>query len=428
MSQTVLVIGGGGREHALAWKLAQSPQVSRVLVAPGNGGTSWAGNDALAPCETVALGEGDFEGLMDLARRENVALTVIGPEVPLAAGIVDVFSREGLRTFGPSQAAAQLEASKAYARDFMAEHDIPTPAYATFTDAIAAKSYITEQDRPLVVKADGLAAGKGVLICQTAQEAHDAVDEIMAARAFGDAGAQIVIEDCMVGDEFSVLAFCDGVTVRPMMVARDHKRALDGDRGLNTGGMGAYAPTTDLSEEDIQTIVETVLQPTLDGMRAQDTPYIGVLYAGLMRTDAGFKVLEFNCRFGDPETQVVLPMLDGDLYTIMNACIDGTLADATINWFGGTCATVILASPGYPGAYPKGLPITVDTLSPGTLLFHAGTKRTEQGDLVTSGGRVLAVTARAATLNGALMQVYSDIEQIHFEKKHFRTDIGRRHA
>ncbi|QPC83295.1 phosphoribosylamine--glycine ligase [Phototrophicus methaneseepsis] len=428
MSQTVLVIGGGGREHALAWKLAQSPQVSRVLVAPGNGGTSWAGNDALAPCETVALSEGDFEGLMDLARRENVALTVIGPEVPLAAGIVDVFSREGLRTFGPSQAAAQLEASKAYARDFMAEHDIPTPAYATFADAIAAKTYITEQDRPLVVKADGLAAGKGVLICQTAQEAHDAVDEIMAARAFGDAGAQIVIEDCMVGDEFSVLAFCDGVTVRPMMVARDHKRALDGDRGLNTGGMGAYAPTTDLSEEDIQTIVETVLQPTLDGMRAQDTPYIGVLYAGLMRTDAGFKVLEFNCRFGDPETQVVLPMLDGDLYTIMNACIDGTLADAAINWFGGTCATVILASPGYPGAYPKGLPIEVDTLSPGTLLFHAGTKRTEQGDLVTSGGRVLAVTARAATLNGALMQVYSDIEQIHFEKKHFRTDIGRRHA
>ncbi len=427
MSKTVLIIGSGGREHALAWKLAQSPQVGRVWVAPGNGGTSWPAGDGLAPSENVAIAETDFDGLIAFAQKHDVDLTVVGPEAPLAAGAVDRFQAAGLRIFGPSQAAAQLEASKAFSKAFMAKHNIPTAAYKTFTDAEAAKSYIRSLDKPVVVKASGLAAGKGVLVCDTVDDALGAVDTIMAERAFGAAGDTVVVEERLFGDELSVLAFSDGERVVPMMVARDHKRALDGDKGLNTGGMGAFAPTLDVTPDDIAEIRESVLIPTVQGMRAAGTPYIGVLYAGLMRTADGWRVLEFNCRFGDPETQVVLPMLDGDLYAIMNACIDGSLDERLVQWHDGACATVVLASPGYPQAYPKGLPITIGDLQPSTLVFHAGTKRAEDGALVTSGGRVMAVTARANTLAAALQHVYDEIQHIHFEGMHYRRDIGKVH-
>lgn len=424
MSNTVLVLGSGGREHALAWKLAQSEQVKQVIVAPGNGGTSWQASDSLAACESAPIAVSDFAALIELAQSRHIALTVVGPELPLAEGIVDAFESAGLRVFGPDKAAAQLEASKAFARAFMDEFDIPSPIHGTFTDADSAKNFIREFGRPVVVKASGLAAGKGVLICETITEAEAAVDSILADRAFGAAGDQVVIEEMLSGDEFSVLAFCDGKTALPMMVARDHKRALDNDEGLNTGGMGAFAPTPDISTQELQSISDTVLQAAIDGIQKRGTAYKGVLYAGLMRTEDGLKVLEFNCRFGDPETQVVLPMLASDLYSIMNACIDETLDRIAVEWHSGSCATVVLAAPGYPEAYPRGLPITIENPHPETIIFHAGTKL-QDGTLVSSGGRVLNVTARAASLNSALKQVYADIaEQIHFDAMHYRHDIG----
>lgn len=425
MSQTVLVIGGGGREHALAWKLAQSPQVNHVIVTPGNGGTTWQSSDTLASCESIHIAVDDFDGLLQLAKDRDVSLTIVGPEVPLALGIVDKFEAEGLRIFGVSKAAAQLEASKAFARDFMKDVNIPSPAYGIFTDEDKAIEFIHEFGKPVVVKASGLAAGKGVLICDTPQEAEDAVHQIIANRAFGSAGDSIVIEEQLYGDEFSVLAFCDGKIAVPMMVARDHKRALDGDQGLNTGGMGAYAPATDITQAEIDEISERVLQPTVSAMAQQGTPFKGILYAGLMRTNDGIRVLEFNCRFGDPETQVVLPMLDSDLYTLLNACIDGTLSDQTINWHDGACATVVLASGGYPESYPKGIPITIENPDDDIQIFHAGTT-SKDGQLVTSGGRVMALTAQSDTLDKALDTIYATIgKNVSFDKMHYRTDIGR---
>ena len=427
MTHTVLVVGSGGREHALAHKLALSPQVSRVMVAPGNGGTTWDAAPGLASCENAPVSVGNFDGLVALAQENDVSLTVVGPEVPLTEGIVDRFEAEGLRIFGPVQAAAQLEGSKAFARDFMHEVNIPSPAYGVFTDVDAANAFIDDFGKPLVVKASGLAAGKGVLICDTAEQAKDAVKTVLVDAVFGDAGAQVVLEERLSGDEFSVLAFCDGAVAVPMMIARDHKRALDGDGGLNTGGMGAYAPTTDLTPEEIQEITETVLQPTISAMAQRGTPYKGVLYAGLMRTPDGMRVLEFNCRFGDPETQVVLPMLESDLYDVMNACIDGELSKMPLAWHEGACATVVLASPGYPGTYPKGIVITLEPDALTSTVYHAGTTRNAAGELVTSGGRVMAVTSIAETLEAALDEVYQDIEakHVHFDQMHYRTDIGR---
>lgn len=427
MSQTILVLGSGGREHALAWKLAQSPHVGAVIVTPGNGGTSWDADDKLCCAQTVNIPLSDFAALIELAKSRHVALTVVGPEVPLAEGIVDAFEAAGLRAFGVSQTVAQLEASKAFARQFMSEVGIPSPVYGTFKTAESAKKFIRDFAKPVVVKANGLAAGKGVLICETVESALDAVDTIMAERAFGSAGDSVVIEELLIGEEFSVLAFCDGKIAVPMMVARDHKRALDGDLGLNTGGMGAYAPTSDLSSTEIQEIQESVLQATVSACAERGMSFKGVLYAGIMRTDEGIKVLEFNCRFGDPETQVVLPMLKSDLFEIMNACMDGKLDSLDIQWHEGVCATVVLASPGYPESYPEGLPITIGDLQPETIVFHAGTALNAD-DLVTAGGRVLNVTAKADSLDAALNRVYADIENsIYFEKMHYRRDIGSKH-
>ena len=425
MNQTVLIVGSGGREHALAWKLAQSEHVTHVIVAPGNGGTTWQSTDTLASCESIKIAVDDFDGLLKLATDRNVSLTVVGPEVPLALGIVDEFEARGFRIFGVSKAAAQLEASKSYSRDFMNRVGIPSPVYGIFQDESSAIAFIREFGKPVVVKASGLAAGKGVLVCDTDEEAEDAVHHILGDSAFGIAGDEIVIEERLNGDEFSVLAFCDGKIAIPMMIARDHKRALDGDEGLNTGGMGAYAPATDITSEEIEDICQRVLQPTVDHMAEQGTPFHGILYAGIMRSDDGIRVLEFNCRFGDPETQVVLPMLKSDLFMLMNACVDGTLDSQTMTWHKGACATVVLASGGYPETYSKGIPITIDNPDEAIQIFHAGTAQKED-QLVTSGGRVLAITARSTQLNDALDMIYAQIgEHVSFDNMHYRTDIGR---
>ena len=425
MSHTVLIVGAGGREHALAWKLAQSSQVGHVIVAPGNGGTIWPETENFASCESAAIAVDNFPALIQLAKARDVSMTVVGPEVPLALGIVDAFEAEGLRIFGVSRAAARLEASKAYARDFMQNNSIPSPVYSVFENEADAIEFIHDFGKPVAVKASGLAAGKGVIVCDTPQEAEAAVKQMMTDKSFGAAGDQIVIEERLYGDEFSLLAFCDGKIAVPMMIARDHKRALDGDEGLNTGGMGAFAPAIDISEAEIAEIQRRILQPTVTAMAANQTPYRGTLYAGLMRSEDGIKVIEFNCRFGDPETQVILPMLQSDLCSIMNACIDGTLSGQNITWHEGACATVVLASGGYPGKYEKGIPITINAPDEEIQIFHAGTTLNDD-ELVTSGGRVLAVTTRAPQLDDALNRIYASIgTDVSFENMHYRTDIGR---
>lgn len=424
-----LVIGSGGREHALAWSLSRSAAVDAVFVAPGNGGTQWSANDGdglapQAPAQNVDISPDDFATLVQFAQANEIALTVVGPEVPLANGIVNIFQQAGLRIFGPTQAAAQLEASKAFSKDIMTEQGIPTGEFFTTDDYDEARKFLADYRKPVVVKASGLAAGKGVLITDTREEAGMAVHQIMIDKAFGDAGEIIIIEERLSGREMSVLAFCDGNTVKPMVVARDYKRALDGNQGLNTGGMGAIAPADDISQNLIDTITKEALEPVLDAMNALSTPYKGVLYAGLMLTERGPKVLEYNCRFGDPETQVILPLLKTDLFTIMNACIDGTLDQIEIEWREQYAATIVAASPGYPEKYPKGLPITgADTITDG-IIFHAGTRRDGE-DLVTSGGRVLAVTAMGVSLEDALQTAYAGMDAVQFDGKHIRRDIGQ---
>jgi len=438
---TILVIGGGGREHALAWKLAQSPRVKRVYLAPGNGGTpAWpAAQDAPqmladgAPAAIANLPSGlcrlqpPFAELIGFVRDAGVDLTVVGPEVPLADGVVDMFASAGLRCFGPTRAAARLESSKAFAKAFMARHGIPTGSYATFREYGAALAYVQHTDAPLVVKASGLAAGKGVVVTSGRAEAEAALDSIMAAREFGAAGDEVVIEERLYGQEASVLAFSDGVTVVPMLAAQDHKPVFDGDQGLNTGGMGAYAPAPLVTPALMDEIVARVLQPAVDGMRAEGTPYAGVLYAGLMIGPRGLQVLEFNCRFGDPETQVILPLLETDLVDVFDACLDGTLDRLSLRWRAGVAVTVVAASGGYPGSYRKGLEITGGEAAgaqPGVTVFHAGTRRTDDGRLVTDGGRVLAVTGVGDDLREAIDRAYTGIERIHFEGMHYRRDIG----
>lgn len=432
MGHHVLVIGSGGREHALAWALSRSPQVDQVYVAPGNGGTSWTRGDGTglqpsAPCKNVPIAANDTAELIAFAQQNAITLTVVGPEDPLANGIVDIFQENGLPVFGPSQAAAQLEASKAFAKAFMDTHNIPTAEYAVFTDIEAARSYVRNVGRPLVVKASGLAAGKGVIICDTVHDAEQALNQIMMEQAFGVAGEQVVIEERLRGREVSVLAFCDGKTAVTMPIARDHKRALDGDRGLNTGGMGAFAPANELSAQELETIERDVLQTVMDGMAAQGTPYVGVLYAGLMLTTEGFKVLEFNCRFGDPETQVILPLLETDFYSVLAACVMGHLEDIELQWRDETCLTVVVASPGYPQSYPKGLPIALhaklDEMKD-VVAFHAGTRRNHE-QLVTSGGRVMGITAIADNLNDARQRAYEGVGLVRFDAMHYRQDIGQ---
>ena len=415
----VLVVGSGGREHALAWALSRSPAVSELHVAPGNAGTQ-----ALAT--NIPISAEDASALREHCRREGYDLVVVGPEAPLAEGLADLLLEDGLRVFGPRRQCAQIEASKAFSKDFMRAHGIPTAAYATFTDYDEARRYLDEHGAPVVVKASGLAAGKGVIVCQTLPEAQEALDAVMRQRAFGAAGDMVVLEDCLTGQEASVLAFTDGETVVPMVVAQDHKPAYDGDRGPNTGGMGCYAPADVVDEAMVGRVVAKVLQPAVDGLRAEGCRYVGVLYAGLMLQDNAFQVLEFNCRFGDPETQVILPLLETDLVEIMEACIDGRLAEVEVRWRRQHAVCVVMASGGYPGGYPKGLPIEgLDEAAAqaNTMIFHAGT-RLEGGRVLTDGGRVLGVTAWDDTLALAKARAYEAVERIHWSGAMYRTDIG----
>jgi phosphoribosylamine--glycine ligase len=431
--KNVLIIGSGGREHALAWALARSPQVAQVFVAPGNAGTDWPANPdpaGLQPCaasSNIPIAVDNFPALIDFATLNDIALTVVGPEVPLVLGIVDAFHKAGLPVFGPVQAAARLEGSKQFAKDFMAEAAIPTADYRIFTEYDNARDYVLANGDPFVVKASGLAAGKGVMVCDTPEETLAALQTIMVERAFGTAGDMVILEERLTGKEVSLLAFSDGKTVITMPPVRDHKRAYDNDQGSNTGGMGVFTHPPDLSAEDIEEIVRTVLRPAVDGMAALGTPYIGVLYAGMIDTPAGWRTLEFNCRFGDPETQVILPLLETDLLEILLACVEGRLSETAVRWKAGACASVVLASPGYPGDYPKGLPITgLESLSQqeSVLAFHAGTAR-QDGEIVTAGGRVLGITALGDDLPNAVDNAYKALSAVHFEDMHYRRDIGR---
>ncbi len=425
MHQTdILLIGGGGREHALARALCRSHRVGRVHVAPGNGGTD---GDLEGRVCNVPLAADDLDGLLAFARSRAIGLTVVGPEAPLVAGIVDRWAAAGLRCFGPSAAAAQLEGSKAFAKAFMQRHGIPTARSGTFTAVEPALAWIDAAPFPVVVKASGLAAGKGVILPETRGAAEAAVRSMIEGGAFGDAGAEVIVEERLVGEEVSLMALCDGRVALSLPPARDHKRALDGDMGLNTGGMGAFAPTPALSGAALDAIERDVMQKTVDGMAAEGVPYRGVLYAGLMLTADGPRVLEFNCRFGDPETQVVLPLIDSDVLDAIEACIDGALIDTRLTVSKDAAATVVLASGGYPQTYVRGMTIDgipgADALD-GATVYHAGTRRVDDG-WQTSGGRVLAVTGRGADLKQALQRAYAGVGRIRFEGAHHRTDIGR---
>jgi phosphoribosylamine---glycine ligase len=422
---TLLVIGSGGREHTLAWALARSPRVQQIYVAPGNAGTEWPAEPERAAAVNIPIAAENLSELVEFAQNKHIDLVVVGPEAPLALGLVDHLRTAGIRVFGPTQAAAQLEVSKSFSKAFMQQIGIPTAEYASFDTLDAAQQFVRQLNKPVVIKADGLAAGKGVILCDTPEEADVALHRILVKREFGDAGQRVIVEERLSGPEVSALAFCDGHTVAFMPLARDHKRVFDGDAGPNTGGMGAYAPVPDLPPELIEFIQTEVLQRTVSGMAERGTPYSGVLYAGLMLTPDGPKVLEFNCRFGDPETQVILPLLANDLAEIMLACADGTLNQVSTHWRKGACATVVAASPGYPSSYPKGLEIhglaqEIDE----TIVFHAGTTCIDE-QIVTAGGRVLSVSGIGDTLATALDRAYDRIGQIHFEGMHYRRDIGR---
>jgi phosphoribosylamine--glycine ligase/phosphoribosylaminoimidazole synthetase len=419
----VLIVGSGGREHALAWKLAQSERIRRVFVAPGNGGTAAAGDKI----ENVAIAESAIDDLISFAGSNDVSLTIIGPEAPLVAGIVDCFEEAGMRCFGPVAGAARLEGSKLFSKELMSRTGIPTAEYKSFTDHDEALAYLRAAKEPLVIKASGLAAGKGVIVPNSAAEGEHSLHRIMVAKEFGDAGAEVIIEERLVGQEASVLAFCDGTTIVPMPAAQDHKPLLDGDTGPNTGGMGAYAPTPLVDRALMDVVVSEVMEPVVRALALDGSPYIGVLYAGLMLTETGPKVLEFNCRFGDPETQVILPLLESDLLEILDACVDGTLHDVAVKWRDGVAATVVAASEGYPGEYLKDLPITgigeAESVR-GVTVFHAGTRL--DGEVLTAGGRVLAVTGVQQSLPMALACAYHGVEHIDFAGMQYRTDIGGR--
>ncbi|XP_073698807.1 trifunctional purine biosynthetic protein adenosine-3 [Garra rufa] len=425
MAVRVLVIGGGGREHALAWKLAQSPNVHQVLVAPGNAGTANSGK-----ITNSEVSVNNHTILAQYCKNHNVGLVVVGPEVPLAAGVVDDLTAAGVSCFGPSAKAAQLEASKSFSKSFMDRHNIPTARWSSFTDPQDACKYIRSADFPaLVVKASGLAAGKGVIVARDKDEACQAVLDIMKDKAFGSAGETVVVEELLEGEEVSCLCFSDGITVSPMPPAQDHKRLLDGDQGPNTGGMGAYCPTPQVSDEVLKEIQKSVLQKTVDGMREEGTPYVGVLYAGLMLTKEGPKVLEFNCRFGDPECQVLMPLLKSDLYEVLKKTLQAELSSFPVQWLQDSAAvTVVMASGGYPASYKKGLEITglSQVSEMGIQVFHAGTALKEGGGVITSGGRVLTVTAVRPTLEIALRSANEGVTAISFPDAVYRRDIGHR--
>ncbi len=413
----ILVIGSGGREHALYWKLSESPQTEQIYAIPGNPGMG----------ASVAIALDDHAAILRFVKEHEIGLVVVGPEVPLMNGLVDELEAAGIRAFGPRANAAEIEGSKSFAKDLMKKYGIPTARYEVFTAAEPARAYIRQEGAPIVVKADGLAAGKGVIVAMTEQEALDAVDAIMEDHSFGDAGARVVIEEFMEGEEASLLAFTDGTTIRPMISAQDHKRAYDGDRGPNTGGMGTYAPAPVMTPEMTERAVEEILKPTIAAMAKEGRVYRGCLYLGLMVTADGPKVVEFNARFGDPETQVVLPLLDSDLVAIMCACADGTLADVPIRWKDGAAVCVVLASGGYPGHYDKGQEIhgLADAEAIGALVFHAGTAM-KDGKLVTNGGRVLGVVGRGADISSAVDAAYAAATKISFKDAYYRKDIAHR--
>ena len=420
----VLVIGGGGREHALAWKLAQSPRVARVFVAPGNAGT--ARDEALANVPLTAIPD-----LVEFARREQVAFTVVGPEAPLAAGVVDAFRVAGLRIFGPTQAAAQLESSKDFAKAFMARHGLPTAQYRTFTDAHAAHAYVAQRGAPIVVKADGLAAGKGVVVATTRAEADAAIDAMLVGNSMGDAGARVVIEDFLEGEEASFIVMVDGRHVLPLASSQDHKRLADGDAGPNTGGMGAYSPAPVVTPALHARIMREIVVPAVNGMAADGIPYTGFLYAGVMvGADGAPKVLEFNCRMGDPETQPIMARLKSDFVDLVEHAIDGTLDVAEAEWDRRAALGVVLAAAGYPdhprkGDVIEGLDRVTPAAHPDVVVFHAGTTQAD-GRTVVSGGRVLSVTALGDSVRLAQRAAYAAVGDIRFAGMQFRTDIGHR--
>ena len=419
----ILLIGGGGREHALAWKLAQSTKVENIFAAPGNPGIA-----ELPKCQCIALNLDDLEKVADYAEDNGIDLTVVGPEATLVAGIADVFKRRGLPVFGPSKAAAQLEGSKAFSKELMAKYDIPTAFFKICEDIEIAKAYVEEKGAPIVVKADGLAAGKGVVVAMTKEEALEAIDEMMADQKFGNAGARVVLEEFMEGEEASLLAFTDGKTVVPMIAAQDHKRVYDNDEGPNTGGMGTYAPAPVMTDVLRLKATERILKPVVAAMAEEGTPYQGCLYAGLMIKGDSVKVVEFNCRFGDPETQVILPLLDGDLAEIMLACATGTLDEVEVAWSDKAAVCVVMASGGYPGSYENGKEISglaEANTDEATVVFHAGTNLAD-GKIVTAGGRVLGVTSVDKNIREARDRAYAAVEKIKFDKVFYRKDIAWR--
>ncbi len=417
----ILIIGGGGREHAIAWKLAKSPRVEKLYCAPGNAGIA-----EVAEC--VDIGVMEFDRQVAFAKEHEIDLTVVAPDDPLAAGAVDAFEAAGLRAFGPRANAAILEGSKAFSKDLMKKYNIPTAAYETFTDPDEAIKYLETAKMPIVLKADGLALGKGVLICNNLEEAREGVRTLMLDKQFGSAGDEIVIEEFMTGREVSVLSFVDGKTIKIMTSAQDHKRAKDGDQGLNTGGMGTFSPSPFYTPQIDAFCREKIYQPTVDAMRAEGREFKGIIFFGLMLTAEGPKVLEYNARFGDPETQVVLPRMKNDLADLFEACIDGTLDQVELEFEDNAAVCVVLASEGYPEHYEKGYPISgLERFkdSDGYFVFHAGTKLNDQGQAVTNGGRVLGVTATGRDLKEARANAYKATEWVEFGNKYMRNDIGR---
>jgi phosphoribosylamine--glycine ligase len=416
----VLVVGGGGREHAICWKLSKSPNVKKIYATPGN-----AGIGTLAECVDIKID--DLMELTKFASQNGVDLTVVGPELPLTLGIVDQFESHKLKIFGPSKEASLIEGSKAFAKEFMHKHHIPTASFRIFSEHFEALDFIKSAGYPLVLKADGLAAGKGAVICRNINEAMDTVEKIMVQKVFGSAGLKLVVEEYLEGEEVTVMAFTDGKTIVPMVPSQDHKQIYDADKGPNTGGMGAYAPTSIVGNKMLKTICDEILEPTVRGLAAENRTYKGVLYCGLMVTGRGVKVLEYNCRFGDPETQVVLPLLDTDLIEIFNNIAEGYLNVDEIKWSDKSAVTVVLASEGYPGKYEIGKDIdglnSVD--QEGEIVFHAGTKL-ENGKFLTNGGRVLNATAVGDSLKAAIANAYKLVRKLNFEGMYYRSDIGWR--
>lgn len=413
----VLVVGGGGREHAIVWKLSQSPKIKKLYCAPGNPGIA-----ELAECVSIAVSE--IEKLANFAKNEQIDLTFVGPEEPLSLGIVNYFKEQGLAVYGPSKEAALIEGSKAFAKELMIKYQIPTAKYAAFTNYEEALDYVRSEGAPIVIKADGLAAGKGVVVAKSLEEAEDALKSMMKDVTFGAAGVRVVIEEFLEGEEMTLLSFVNGSTVKPMVPSQDHKPVYDGDKGPNTGGMGTYAPLPHIDSSMTERIIETIVQPTAEAMVAEGVPYEGILYTGLMLTKEGPKVIEYNARFGDPETQVVLPLLETDLVDIVTASLTGELENIEVKWKDKAAVCVIMSSAGYPGPYEKGEVIYgLDQVVNPSIIFHAGTA-SKDGEIITSGGRVLGVTAVGETLKEARKFAYQSVEKVSFNGARYRTDIG----